>query len=114
MYFKNFLIASALVMAGYGTQAQSNVIEDTLSVKGVCGMCKERIEEAAYGKGVKYVSWDKATDKLAIAYRSDKTSLDDVSARILKAGHQVGDQKPEGAAYGNLPKCCQYEETHKH
>jgi hypothetical protein len=77
-------------------------------------MCKERIEEAAYGKGVKYVSWDKVTDQLAIAYRSDKTSLEEVEERILKAGHSTGTKQTEEAAYNSLPKCCRYEELEDH
>ena len=114
MYFKSFIAVSALIIAGFTAKSQSNVVEDTLTVKGVCGMCKERIEEAAYGKGVKFVSWDKATDQLAIAYRTDKTSIESVTTRLLEAGHQVGDQKPSEEYYSKLPNCCKYEEVEKH
>jgi hypothetical protein len=96
------------------TQAQRKVMEDTLHVKGVCGMCKERIEEAAYGKGVKFVSWDKATDQLAVAYRSDKTSLEEVESRILKAGHSTENKEAKPEDYEKLPMCCRYMEKEKH
>ncbi len=115
---KSFIISIitllvALVSTGE-VQAQKKVIEDTLHVKGVCGMCKERIEEAAYGKGVKYVSWDKATDKLAIAYRSDKTSMEEVEERILQAGHSTENKDAKPEDYEKLPMCCRYQVKEKH
>ena len=94
--------------------AQSTVKEDTLIVKGICGMCKERIEEAAFGKGVKFVSWNKVTDELSVAYRSDKTSITEIEDRILNAGHSTADQKAPEEAYARLPDCCRYEELGKH
>ncbi|MEQ9188816.1 MAG: hypothetical protein RLP15_13865 [Cryomorphaceae bacterium] len=94
--------------------AQKEVVEDTLLVKGICGMCKDRIEEAAYGKGVKYVSWDKATDQLSMAYRADKTSLEEIEKRILAAGHSTENHVAERDNYAKLPDCCKYETQHKH
>ena len=77
-------------------------------------MCKERIEEAAYGKGVKFVSWNQVTDELAVAYREDKTSLNEIENRILKAGHTSGGKKPQQEDYQKLPDCCRYETLGKH
>jgi hypothetical protein len=105
------IIGMTVASTGY---AQKEVVEDTLTVKGVCGMCKERIEEAAYGKGVKYATWDKATDQLAIAYRTDKTQLEEIEARLLTAGHEVNGKVPAKESYEALPKCCRYEELEKH
>jgi len=98
----------------FSSFAQSKVVKDTLIVKGICGMCKERIEEAAYGKGVKFVSWDKITDQLVLAYRSDKTSISEIEERIVKAGHSTNNREVSEKDYAKLPDCCRYEELHDH
>lgn len=103
-----------LTMFSFSVVAQSKIVEDTLIVKGICGMCKERIEEAAYGKGVKLVSWDKATDQLSLTYRSDKTTITEIEERIVKAGHSTVDHEAPQNAYNQLPDCCRYEELEKH
>lgn len=95
-------------------QAQQKVAEDTIIVKGVCGMCKARIEEAAYGKGVKFASWNQETDELAIAYRTDKTTLQEIEDRVVKAGHSTAGKVAQQVDYDQLPACCRYEELHKH
>lgn len=77
-------------------------------------MCKERIETAAYSKGVKYAKWNQETDELSIAYRSDKVSKKDIVHRILQAGHTVNGTTPEDENYSSLPNCCRYKEVHKH
>jgi len=105
------LVGIAAASTGY---AQKEVVEDTILVKGICNMCKERIESAAYGKGVKYVSWDKATDKLSLAYRSDKTNLEEIEGRILTAGHSTENHDAQAEQYAKLPDCCKYEEVNKH
>ena len=94
--------------------AQKEVVEDTILVKGICGMCKERIENAAYGKGVKFVSWNQATDELAVAYRSDKTTIEEIEERVLRAGHSTENHTASEESYAKLPKCCRYEEMEKH
>ncbi|MEX2597622.1 MAG: metal transporter [Salibacteraceae bacterium] len=108
-------LTTILVMAvSFNLTAQKEVIEDTLLVKGICGMCKERIEEAAYGKGVKFVNWDKVTDQLTLAYRSDKTSIAEIEDRILKAGHSTENRETDPKDYEKLPDCCRYHEVGKH
>jgi hypothetical protein len=115
MKFRIIFLVSAYVLAFVQGQAQeSNTVEDTLIVKGVCGMCQKRIEEAAYGKGVKFVSWDKVTDQLAVAYRTDKTSIEEIEQRILAAGHSTADHEAPAEAYDNLPACCRYDELEDH
>jgi hypothetical protein len=99
----NTLFILSIITGSYSLQAQ--VVEDTLLVKGVCKMCKERIETAAYIKGVKFASWNNETDELSIAYREDKTSREEIQESLLKAGHNVGDTKPTDEAYNSLPGC---------
>lgn len=105
------LVFSAIVSIGFG---QKKVVEDTIIVEGVCGMCKSRIEEAAFGKGVKFVEWINSTSELAIAYRSDKTSMEEIEARVAKAGHNTQNIKATKKDYESLPDCCKYEHKEKH
>lgn len=109
-YFSIFFLS----LLSFSAFAQSTVKEDTLMVKGICEMCQERIEEAAFGKGVKFVSWNKVTDELSVAYRSDKTSIKEIEDRILNAGHSTSEHKAPEEAYAKLPDCCRYEEVGKH
>lgn len=94
--------------------AQDRIVEDTIIVQGVCGECQKRIEEAAYGKGVKYASWNKATKELSIAYREDKVTLLEIEERIARVGHSTEHVQAKSEDYGALPQCCQYEHNHTH
>ncbi len=111
---QNIFILVAIFMLPATSYAQNKVVEDTVMVKGVCGMCKTRIEEAAFGKGVKFAEWINSTGELVLAYRSDKTSLSEIEARITKAGHTTENKQAQQDDYKSLPKCCRYEEQHKH
>jgi periplasmic mercuric ion binding protein len=77
-------------------------------VKGVCNMCKERIENAALIKGVKWVEWDKVTDTLTVIYRVDKLDLIKIHKSIAEAGHTTEKVKCNIDAYNKLPACCAY------
>lgn len=114
MNFK--LIALCLFLFGTVAPSFSQKLsaEDTVTVQGVCDDCKRRIEEAAYGKGVKHVAWDKNTKILTVAYRTDKTSLLDIEKRVAKAGHATRHVPVDKSDYESLPMCCRYEHVHDH
>jgi len=77
-------------------------------VKGVCGMCKDRIENAALIKGVKWVEWDKVTDTLTVIYRKDKLDIVKVHKSIAEVGHTTDKIECNLEAYSKLPGCCAY------
>ena len=77
-------------------------------VKGVCNMCKDRIENAALIKGVKWVQWDKATDTLTVIYRADKLKIIDVHKSIADVGHTTDKVECNIKEYYKLPMCCAY------
>ncbi|MDP4844063.1 MAG: cation transporter [Salibacteraceae bacterium] len=112
------IILSSIFTAFFGSLSfisySQSVVEDTITVEGICGMCQKRIEEAAYGKGVKFVSWDKATKKMAVAYKDDKTSLQEIEERIATAGHKTEHVDAKRDDYDSLPDCCKYETLHTH
>jgi copper chaperone CopZ len=90
-------------------QAQSTVLTTTVLVKGNCGECKERIENAADIKGVKTSSWSEKTKVLTITFDSKKVSLEQIEQAIANAGHEVDKMPANDKAYNALPSCCQYK-----
>ena len=81
-----------------------------IEVKGVCGMCKERIENAAYIKGVKQVEWNKETQILTATFRNDKTTEDKIHKSIADVGHSTNKVEANKEAYKKLPMCCSYDD----
>ena len=78
-------------------------------VEGNCGMCKKRIEEAAFVKGVKRTEWNKETRELTVVYRPSKTTADNILAAVAKAGHSSEKAAATEADYNKLPECCHYK-----
>lgn len=93
------------------TKSQTGIITQTISVKGNCGECKERIENAADIKGVKNSVWSETTQVLSVTYDSKKVGLEQIEKAIAKAGHQTTTQKADSEGYKALPSCCKYEST---
>lgn len=91
------------------SQGQS-IITDTLSVRGVCGMCEKRIENAAFIKGVKMAEWNKATQSLVFVYKRKKTNPELVAKAVAAVGHDTELAKAPEAAYKELPDCCAYRD----
>ena len=92
-------------------QLNQNVMHETFEVSGSCGMCKDRIENAANSlKGVLSASWDISTKKIHIEYNNSIISLDDVQKAIADAGHDNSKYKAPDEVYAKLPECCLYRE----
>ncbi|MBP8034146.1 MAG: heavy-metal-associated domain-containing protein [Bacteroidia bacterium] len=91
-------------------QAQTTVTTSTISVKGNCGECKERIENAADIKGVKNSLWNEKTHVLSVTYDSQKVSLVQIEEAIAKAGHTTSNKVADPKSYKKLPECCKYEQ----
>jgi|SRR5690606_36136766 len=87
----------------------------TLKVNGTCGMCKERIEDAAFIGGVKEADWDKHTKILSVTYRRSKTNTDEIRKAVVHAGHDTDELVASDKDYNKLEKCCRYRtETCEH
>jgi mercuric ion binding protein len=95
-------------------QESKEVITDTLQVSGICGMCEERIENAALIKGVKKAEWSVDQQSLIVVYRSDKTSMEEVARAIANAGHDNGLITSTDEEYDQVHNCCKYRETNPH
>ncbi len=84
---------------------------DSVKVYGECGMCKKRIEKAAYAvEGVKLASWDEDSKILIIKHDLFvKDVPDNVQKKLASIGHDTGKYEATDAAYQSLPECCHYQ-----
>jgi periplasmic mercuric ion binding protein len=104
------IITSLLLIFSLGSVGQSKITTATLEVDGLCGMCKKRIENAAYIKGVKQVEWSTETHELKLVYRNDKVQKKDIIAAINEAGHDVKDHPATDEQYANIHGCCRFRD----
>ena len=108
---KHIIVFLSFVIFSFSASAQGKgVVTEHYKVLGNCGMCKERIEEAAYVKGVKRAEWDKHSKELTLTYNSSKTDAKTVLKSIATAGHESDIVKVAEADYNKLPKCCAYKD----
>jgi Cu(I)/Ag(I) efflux system membrane fusion protein len=81
----------------------------SLRVRGVCEMCKRRIEKTAENiTGVSSAVWNIETKRLHLQFDSEAISPDAVAKTLAKAGHDTEKYKADDGAYGALPACCKY------
>lgn len=106
---KTLIIIIISLIFSVKINAQTTVTTSTMSVKGNCGECKERIENAADIKGVKTSSWSEKTKVLTVTYDSKKVSLEQIEQAIANAGHEVNKMAANEKAYNALPSCCKYK-----
>lgn len=105
LLFSLFLSFSVLSAQDKGS---SKIKTETIDVSGTCGMCKKRIEKAAYVNGVKRVEWHKESKKLEVTYNTKVVSLEDISKKIAAAGHDANGIHADETVYKELPNCCAY------
>lgn len=98
------------LFAAVGVAQQGSLVTRTLTVKGNCEECKERIENAADIKGVKITVWNADAQAATVTYDSTKTSIDQVAQAIASVGYDAGAYKGNDKKYRRLPKCCQYRD----
>lgn len=111
------LIISSLTLILISSSAFSQgkeVVQDTLHVSGICGMCEERIENAALIKGVKKVEWSNDTHELVVIYRADKVSMQEIAESIADAGHDSELITCTDEQYDKVHKCCKYRDDVDH
>ncbi|MDX5321794.1 MAG: heavy-metal-associated domain-containing protein [Bacteroidota bacterium] len=101
-----FLIFSFL---GLTASAKSSIDTLQFEVKGNCGMCKERIEEALDVKGIKSAEWNEETQMLTVVYDASKITEIKIHELVAEAGHDTPLKKAKKEVYDNLPGCCHYE-----
>lgn len=93
-------------MISIGLSAQEKT--ETLKVKGNCGMCKERIENAVKELPSAEGNYDLESNLLTVTFNSQSTSLDAIAKNIAKVGHDNNLYTAEKSVYESLPGCCLY------
>ena len=106
---KSFFLSIALCSA-FALGAQNKFKEISIEVDGLCGMCEERIENAAYLPGVKKADWDRETHQLSLVFRNDKISQEEIIASINEVGHDVKDHFATDEQYANIHGCCRFRD----
>lgn len=116
--YKNIIYTLILLVVPFLANAQKqqkSIVTCEFTVKGVCEMCKERIEEAALIRGVKMAEWDKSTGIFKAVYRKDKISEKEIHEAIAAVGHSTDQVSANEEAYDKLPDCCAYNDgIHTH
>ena len=108
---KTMLLLAAVLMFGI---AEAKTVKTTFEVKGNCGMCQKRIEQAAQSvKGVTAARWNKTSGQLSLVYDNKQTSPEKVQQAIAVSGHDCGTFKADQKVYDKLPGCCKYRENAK-
>ena len=91
--------------------AFSQTKTDTFFVDGVCGMCKERIENSCIKvKGIKSVKWNIDSRMLSIIYNEKKINLPNIHKFVASIGHDTKIEKAPEEIYNSLEMCCKYRD----
>ncbi len=95
------------MIVGTGAYAQNTL---SIWVNGTCGMCEERIENAAMEVGgVNAASWSEDTKMLDIEI--DESFIEDfLHIRLAAVGHDTKKVLATDDAYNALHACCNYRE----
>jgi len=98
--------------ATYGQTVTTAARDTTITFKvfGACVQCKQRIEAAIKGRGVRSAAWDIDSKQLVLAYDPSRTTLKKIQRRILDVGHDLEGEKAKDLVYYQLPACCHYRE----
>lgn len=108
---KKLLIITSFIFSYSILFAQDKIVETKFEVRGNCGMCEERIENAALIKGVKKAEWDKKSQTITVLFRSDKVEILEIHKAIAAVGHNTNIIKAKEEDYKKLPFCCAYIEN---
>src|SRR5690606_15922850 len=97
--YKNILFIFLMTL---GTMVWAQEKTQTLKVKGNCGMCKERIENAVKELPTAQGIYDLESNTLTVTFNSASTSLDAIAKNIAKVGHDNELYSAEKSVYENL------------
>ena len=103
-------LASSSFIYGQDAVQDENPGEATFAVLGNCGMCKDRIERAAYSvRGVRSASWDQEKQQLEVKFRPERTNQEQIERAVAKAGHDTQHFLTHDETHANLHQCCIYK-----
>ena len=93
-------------------EQSADLMHQMFEVSGNCGMCKDRIEEAALSlQGVSEAEWSEETKVIHVTFDHSKVKLTDIHKKIAEAGHDTEQEKAPDDVYEALPACCLYRDS---
>ena len=114
-YIYTLFATFSIFLFSINADAQSKKIETiSIKVEGICGMCKERIENALSVKGIKKASWDLETRMCEITYRKDKLTEKDIHKLLNAVGHDTEKSTASKEEYDKVHHCCKYRDMDTH
>ena len=106
-----FLCLTLLSTTLFAQDAKNEKFTTTVfKVFGACEECKDRIELAIKGRGVRLGIWNVETKMLILEYDSTVISLGKIQNKILSVGHDLETKKANDKVYNSLDACCRYRE----
>ena len=106
-----FLCLTLLSTTLFAQDAKNEKFTSTVfKVFGACEECKDRIELAIKGRGVRLGIWNVETKMLILEYDSTVISLEKIQNKILSVGHDLETKKANDKVYNSLDACCRYRE----
>lgn len=97
------------VEAAFAEPDKRGNVETEVKVLGLCGMCKDRIEKAAYSvRGVSMAEWNQEKQMLKLKYKASRTNQETIERAIAKVGHDTENFITDEETYANLHHCCKY------
>ncbi len=106
IFLMGFLLMPIDLLAG---EEGNTPGEAEFTVLGNCGMCKDRIERAAYSvRGVRSAEWNEEAQKIAVRYRPNRTDQEEIERAIAEVGHDTENFLADDETYENLHHCCIY------
>jgi outer membrane receptor for ferrienterochelin and colicins len=89
--------------------AQPSPSAITLWVDGACGMCQDRIENAALlTPGVRTAEWDMDSKTLTVTLGPEAFETGQLHRNIAGVGHDTDQMRAPDEVYDNLHYCCKY------
>ncbi len=113
IYFALAVLSMLCALPQLSAQGQTQHTGDStvsIPVSGVCQMCKDRIEGAAKGRGVRLAVWDMNKKVLTVVFNPGSVTIDKIRKRVVEAGHDAWPLKADNDIYAALPACCLYRD----
>ncbi len=107
MKIKNIFLATLMALT-IGVFAKN--ITKTITVKGECDKCKDKIETALDMPGISFAEWNKETKILTVRYNDNKVSENDIHTTISNLGYATGKMEANKESQQNLDNCCKPKE----
>ncbi|MFH0758372.1 MAG: TonB-dependent receptor [Bacteroidota bacterium] len=111
------LLCVVLITCSTPTKGHWAQEKDTLTiwVNGLCGMCKNRIENAALRtRGVEAATWESESKMLTISYEPAGFKANKLHYNVASAGHDTRELLAPDPVYEALPVCCKYRDSESH